>query len=133
MTQNDQLTIISEKLWSLFKKADNQRTFYSSQQSFILFLKIGKNQTNKKKSEKKKKKSRTKYFFFIFRNCPKRRCQGVRRLHCQEDEVEEAAGKKIKNLKNHKKFKKLTTVHILSPLKVFLKRIKQKRPLQVHK
>ena len=100
------------------------------------------------------------FFFLIFRNGPKKG-QGGRRQHCQrpqsvfeEDETEEATAKKkrkIKNLKNPKKQQQQNwtifyfffrnwpqkgahgdCVYILSALKVFLERIKQKRPLKVH-
>ena len=63
-----------------------------------------------------------------------------RRLHChrpesvfEEDEAEEAAEKKIKNLNCPQKGAKGDAVYIVNALKVFLKRIKQKRPLKVHK
>ena len=52
------LQLSQKSFKACLKKADNHSTFYSSQQSFILFLKIEeKNQTNKN-IEKKKNKSR---------------------------------------------------------------------------
>ena len=102
------------------------------------------------------------FFYFIFSKLPQKRCQGGRRLHCQlpqsvfeEDEAEETAEKKLEIFKKSKKSKNIKkkigqvffylifrncpqkgaqgdAVYILSAIKVFLKRMKQKKLLKVH-
>ena len=96
MTQNDQLTIISEEFQNQLKKADNHGILYSSPQSLILLF------LNKKIEKKKKKIGQN--FLSLLSKLP----QVGSRLYYQrpqsvfeEDEAKEATEKRIKNQKNN--------------------------------